>query len=148
MATEIIARLREKSPDRQVTVTVEAGLTVDGDRRLFVGVLQNLLENAWKYTRKSENPIVTFGAIRNGEQNCFFVRDNGTGFDMAYAKRLFAPFVRLHRPEDFEGTGIGLTTVQRVIVRHGGRVWAEAEAGVGATFYFTCWDDGESGAEK
>jgi len=148
MAAEIIARLQEKSPDRQVTVTVEAGLTVDGDRRLFGGVLQNLLENAWKYTRKTENPIISFGAVRKGEQSCFFVRDNGTGFDMAYAKRLFAPFVRLHRPEDFEGTGIGLTTVQRVIVRHGGRVWAEAEAGAGATFYFTCWDDGGTGAEK
>jgi light-regulated signal transduction histidine kinase (bacteriophytochrome) len=100
-------------------------------------MLQNLLANAWKFTGKQPQPEVHFGAIRQGKETVFFVADNGAGFDMQYADRLFVPFQRLHTPADFEGTGIGLATVQRIVGRHGGRIWAEGQIGAGATFFFT-----------
>jgi len=107
------------------------------DARLFRIVIENLLGNAWKFTRKTERPAVELGScVQEGEAS-YFVRDNGVGFDPAYADRLFAPFQRLHANEEFPGTGIGLATVQRIISRHGGRIWAEAKEGEGATFYFT-----------
>jgi light-regulated signal transduction histidine kinase (bacteriophytochrome) len=99
-------------------------------------VLDNLLGNAWKYTRKTERPRVTFGAKTVRRETCYFVGDNGVGFDPAYAHRLFTPFQRLHSDQEFAGTGIGLATVQRIVHRHGGKVWAEAKPGEGATFYF------------
>ncbi|MDR3437461.1 ATP-binding protein [Telmatospirillum sp.] len=148
MAAETVHRLREKTPDREIDVVIEPGLTVEGDRRLLGVVLENLFENAWKYTRKAAHPSITFGADQQDGKVRFHLRDNGTGFDMAHAKRLFSPFVRLHRPEDFEGTGVGLATVQRIIVRHGGRVWADAQVGVGATFYFTCWEKGTNDGQQ
>jgi two-component system, sensor histidine kinase and response regulator len=100
-------------------------------------VMANLLENAMKFSEKREKPLVEFSSfVQNGE-TVFYVRDNGVGFDMAYAHKIFMPFERLHRADEFPGTGIGLATVQRVISRHNGRIWAEAEEGKGATFYFT-----------
>jgi light-regulated signal transduction histidine kinase (bacteriophytochrome) len=124
---------------------VAGGLNADGDPRLMQAVMENLLANAWKFTAKTPNPRIEVGSLEQpgadgdsaGPETVYFVRDNGAGFDMAYAERLFGAFQRLHSQAEFGGTGIGLATVQRVIRRHGGRVWAESEVGKGATFYFT-----------
>ena len=120
-----------------VTIRIADGITVSGDRRLLRSVMENLLGNAWKYTARREQAEIEFGTMEQAGKPVYFVRDNGAGFDMRYAGRLFTPFQRLHRVEEFEGTGIGLATVQRIVHRHGGRVWAEAEEGKGATFFFT-----------
>lgn len=140
MARDVVSRLREKDPRRNITVTIQTGVELDGDRRLIGVVLTNLLDNAWKYTRKTETPVVEFGCGESDGRRIYYVRDNGAGFDMALADRLFTPFNRLHKSEDFEGTGIGLATVQRILARHGGTIWAEAAPGEGATFKFTCWE--------
>ncbi|MEI6557273.1 MAG: ATP-binding protein [Rhodospirillaceae bacterium] len=139
MAAAVVTRLREKEPGRKVAVTIEPGLGATADRRLIRLVLENLLDNAWKYTRDAPAPMVLIGrsAGADGGGGEFFVRDNGAGFDMAFAGRLFSPFQRLHAPEDYEGSGIGLATVHRIIARHGGAIRAEAEVGAGATFFFT-----------
>jgi light-regulated signal transduction histidine kinase (bacteriophytochrome) len=121
-----------------VQIEIEAGLYARGDRRLLRIALCNLLGNAWKYTSRTAAPRIEVG--RSGYDAgapSFFVRDNGAGFDMANAARLFTPFQRMHDAKQFEGTGIGLATVQRIIHRHGGRVWAEAAPNHGATFYFS-----------
>jgi hypothetical protein len=137
MADSIIAELRESSPERRVEVAVQEDLKARGDKRLLRIALTNLLNNAWKYTGKTENPRIEFGSgIRDGER-VFCVRDNGAGFPAKQADRLFQPFQRLHTESQFSGTGIGLPIVLRVIRRHRGRVWAEGEVGAGATFYFT-----------
>jgi light-regulated signal transduction histidine kinase (bacteriophytochrome) len=116
---------------------VEEGLSAVGDTRLLENVLQNLLGNAWKFTSNRPEARVEVGkSIRDGVL-AFFVRDNGAGFDMTYADRLFGAFQRLHAATEFEGHGIGLATVSRIVRRHGGRIWAEGQTGVGATFYFT-----------
>ncbi|HVI49817.1 MAG TPA: ATP-binding protein [Candidatus Sulfotelmatobacter sp.] len=147
LAADTIDQLREKEPDRQIEVNIQPDVGVQGDRRLLRVVLENLLENAWKYSRKADKPMITFGATNDAGGTVFFVRDNGVGFDMANANRLFIPFNRLHKAEDFEGSGIGLATVQRILARHGGRVWATAAPGRGATFHFTCWE-GKSADEQ
>ncbi|KAF0216067.1 MAG: PAS/PAC sensor signal transduction histidine [Geobacteraceae bacterium] len=136
-AQAVAAELRQKGHERRVTFTIAEGVEVDGDARLLRVVLDNLLSNAWKYTGKQESACIEFGVTESGGKPTYFVRDNGAGFDMRYADRLFCPFQRLHSKEEFEGHGIGLATVQRIIQRHGGRVWAEGEMGKGATFYFT-----------
>ena len=136
MATAAVADLRRADTGRNVQVDIGAGLIVRGDRRLLGVVLVNLIGNAWKFTSRGGNAYIEFGR-RPGEDRAFFVRDNGAGFDMKYVEKLFGVFQRLHRAEDFEGTGVGLSMVKRIIERHGGRIWAEAKPGEGATFYFT-----------
>jgi len=131
-----VADLRSAHPDRAVEVDLQAGLGTWGDRRLLNVVLVNLIGNAWKFTSRRPDGRIQIGR-RPGDPSTFFVRDNGAGFDMTYAANLFAPFQRLHRADEFEGTGIGLATVQRVVGRHGGSIWAEAAVGEGATFFFS-----------
>lgn len=132
-----IARLRAANPDRNVEVRIQPGLKADGDPGLLRVVLENLLSNAWKYSSKREDSVIEFG-LQNGPDGpkAFYVRDNGAGFDPRYLGKLFTPFQRLHRAEEFAGNGVGLATVQRIIHRHSGRIWAEAELGKGATFFF------------
>jgi DNA-binding response OmpR family regulator len=137
IANEVAGRLRRQNPARVVRTVVADGLTTEGDVRLLTVVFENLLGNAWKFTQKSADPTVEVGVEVQDGRRAFFVRDNGAGFDMAYAAKLFGVFQRLHGTDEFEGTGIGLATVQRIIHRHGGRVWADGEVGGGATFFFT-----------
>jgi light-regulated signal transduction histidine kinase (bacteriophytochrome) len=135
LATEILQHLQAGSPQRRVDWRVEPGLAVTADVRLMRSVMENLIGNAWKFSaRVHRAEIVVGGSEARGE---YFVRDNGCGFDMAYADRLFGTFQRLHSEEEFPGTGIGLATVARAISRHGGRVWAQAAPGEGATFRFS-----------
>ncbi|MEH6557022.1 MAG: ATP-binding protein [Oceanicoccus sp.] len=129
--------LHDREPERNVKIIVDAGLHAYVDQRFFVMLMSNLLENAFKYTRNQPHPEIHVGQCKQTGQTVFFVQDNGAGFDMEYADRLFAPFSRLHKADEFEGTGIGLATVQRIISRHGGEIWAEASPGEGATFYFS-----------
>jgi PAS domain S-box-containing protein len=139
LAEEIVADLRTGDPARQVETTIAPGLTTPGDARLLRGALENLLSNAWKFTGKTETPRIEVGtapSLEPAKEAVFFVRDNGAGFDMAHADRLFGAFQRLHGQAEFAGIGIGLASVQRIIARHGGRVWAEGQPGQGATFYF------------
>ncbi|MGH3090081.1 MAG: PAS domain-containing sensor histidine kinase [Rubrobacteraceae bacterium] len=137
ISRSVARELRAGDPDRRVEVIVAGGLKAEGDKRLLRIALANLMENAWKFTARSPRARIVFGMIEQGGQPVYFVRDNGTGFDMAHAGKLFGPFQRLHSDEDFEGAGIGLAAVSRIIDRHGGRVWAEGEVGKGATFYFS-----------
>lgn len=137
MAGQIIDELRRHEPDRQVTVSIEDGLTAAADPTLIRTVLENLLGNAWKFTRKTAGAVIEFGALRGEGDPVFFIRDNGAGFNMEYENRLFGAFQRLHRSDEFEGTGIGLASAQRVLLLHGGRIWAQGEEGKGAVFYFT-----------
>jgi len=138
LASEVVAELREGEPHRTVEVSVAEGLTARGDRRLLRLVLQNLIGNAWKFTGPVKGARIELGSLPGeGGEAVFFVRDNGVGFDMKYADKLFGAFQRLYRREEFPGEGVGLATVQRIVARHGGRVWAEAEPGAGATFFFT-----------
>ncbi len=137
LAQEIATELQEAQPERQVDFFITPGLVANGDKRLLRIVLENLLSNAWKFTRKRTQTKIEFGCTNIDGKLAYFIRDNGAGFDMAYADKLFGAFQRLHSPTEFEGTGIGLATVQRIIHRHGGQVWAEAELGGGATFYFS-----------
>ncbi|HDD24700.1 MAG TPA: PAS domain S-box protein [Chloroflexi bacterium] len=134
---EIAVELQETQPERRVEFTIQPGLVVDGDRQLLRVAMENLLGNAWKFTGKREQARIAFGLTEVGDKQVYFVRDNGVGFDTAYAHKLFVAFQRLHSLVEFEGNGIGLATVQRIIRRHGGQVWAEGAVGQGATFYFT-----------
>ncbi len=136
LAAEIVNQLAAADPERQVTVVIMPGMTAAGDVQMLLIALTNLFDNAWKYTSRTEHATVEFAQAQQQGNTVFYIRDNGTGFDMRYAGKLFSAFQRLHGSE-FPGTGIGLATVQRIVHRHGGRVWAEAEPGVGATFYFT-----------
>jgi light-regulated signal transduction histidine kinase (bacteriophytochrome) len=137
LARTIGAQLQKNDPARRVTLAIEDRLTAAGDPHLLRLVLENLLGNAWKFTGKLADARIEFGAERRGGATVFYVRDNGVGFDMAYSEKLFGAFQRLHAMTEFPGTGIGLATVQRVVNRHGGRVWAEAAVDRGATFFFT-----------
>ena len=136
-ANDIAANLQESQPNRQVEFNIQKGLTVQGDAKLLRIVLDNLLSNAWKFSGKVTKPLIEFDSMKQNGKTVYYVKDNGAGFDMQYAEKLFGAFERLHSPKEFEGTGIGLATVQRIINRHGGRVWAEGEVSKGATFYFT-----------
>ena len=141
LAAEVVEELRAGEPERDVEVLIEPDVSAVGDKELLRVVLQNLLGNAFKFTSQQPHARVQFGRTEHASQAAIFVRDNGVGFDMNYADRLFRPFDRLHSESEFSGTGIGLATVQRVIARHGGRVWAQGAIGDGATFYFTLPSD-------
>jgi len=137
LAWEVIETLRQNDPGRQVQVEIEGGLVAWADRALVRIVLENLLANAWKFSARKPDARIRFGSVMVDGEQALVVQDNGAGFDSRYVHKLFTPFQRLHRADEFEGSGIGLATVQRIIAKHGGRVWAEGEVGVGASFYFT-----------
>jgi len=138
LCTEAAAALRERFPGHRVQLQIAPNMLVEGDARLLRTALDCLLGNAWKFTIRAAEPTVTVG-VHNGVTGgpIYFVRDNGVGFDMTYANKLFVPFQRLHPEAEFQGSGIGLVTAQRIVARHGGRIWAEAQVNQGATFCFT-----------
>jgi signal transduction histidine kinase len=137
IARRVAAELARHHPERAVRVEIRDGLSAEADSHLLTIVFENLMGNAWKFTGKSDDATIEVGREVDGRGRAFYVRDNGAGFDMAYADKLFGAFQRLHADEDFEGTGIGLATVQRIVSRHGGQIWAEGAVDKGATFYFT-----------
>jgi light-regulated signal transduction histidine kinase (bacteriophytochrome) len=137
MARTVAQELQTTEPERAAEFEIQPGMTAQGDPRLLRVVLNNLLGNAWKYSGTRPHTRIEVGQREQNGQVPYFVRDNGVGFDMAYADKLFGVFQRLHSGSEFPGTGIGLATVQRIIHRHGGRIWADGAVGQGATFYFT-----------
>lgn len=137
LARSVAAQLRQAEPDRRVSVEIQPGLKAQGDSRLFGAVLHNLLGNSWKFTRRREDAQIVVGESSERGTKVYFVKDNGTGFDMAHSGKLFSVFQTLHSRREFAGNGVGLATVQRIVNRHGGRVWAESTVDRGATFYFT-----------
>jgi PAS domain S-box-containing protein len=137
LAGEIVEELRHGAPQRLIEIAISPGLTARGDPQLMRVALQNLIENAWKYSGKTDSPRIAFGCSEVDGERVYHVRDNGAGFDMKFANKLFVPFQRLHSVQEFEGSGIGLASVSRVIKRHNGRIWAEGAVGRGATFHFT-----------
>jgi len=137
LVQNVLEELKPQREGRQIEIRVGDLPPCYGDSALLKQVWVNLLSNAIKYSRGREPAVVEIGCVCEGDENTYFVRDNGTGFDMQYAHKLFGVFQRLHRADEFEGTGVGLAIVQRIIHRHGGRVWAEGVAGKGATFHFT-----------
>jgi light-regulated signal transduction histidine kinase (bacteriophytochrome) len=143
LARATAERLKSSQAERNVEFLISKDLAAIGDSRLLAAVLDNLLGNAWKFTRDKPSASIEFSATERDGRQAFLVRDNGAGFDMAFASKLFGVFQRLHTHAEFEGTGIGLATVQRIIARHGGRIWAEAVVGGGATFYFTLDEGGQ-----
>ena len=145
VAREVVDELQRESPQRQVECVIPESLVADGDAPLLRTAMQHLVGNAWKFSSKKPAARIEVGRQPDGEGAAFFVRDNGAGFDMAFADRLFDAFHRMHGEQEFPGTGIGLATVKRIVARHGGRVWAESRPGDGATFYFTV---GRPGSES
>ena len=137
IAQAIVLELQRAAPPREVEIVIADGMHANADRRLLAIALENLIGNAWKFTAQRPRARIEIGAEARDGEAVFFVRDDGAGFDMAYADKLFGAFQRLHDASEFEGTGIGLATAHRVITRHGGRIWAEARPGAGATFFFT-----------
>ena len=140
LADEVTRDLERQHADRRIEILIANGLTANADARLVRIVLENLLGNAFKFTAKTDAARVEVGDSEIDGARAFFVRDNGAGFDEAYASKLFAPFQRLHSEKEFAGTGIGLATVQRIVRRHGGRAWARSAIGAGTTIYFTLPD--------
>jgi signal transduction histidine kinase len=141
LAQTVLNGYREREPGRVVQFDIQPELVIEGDPRLLRDVLENLLGNAWKFSAKQARSEITFGHEKgSADETVYFVRDNGAGFDMAYSEKLFGAFQRLHTAAEFDGTGIGLATVHRIVMRHGGKVWAESAPGRGATFYFTLGD--------
>jgi hypothetical protein len=137
IARSVADQLQQKAPDRQVKFDIGEGARTVGDPRLLRAVVENLMGNAFKFTRNRADARIEFGIVPNEGGPAFYVRDNGAGFDASQAARMFRPFQRLHSNREFEGTGIGLATVQKIVMRHGGKAWAEGEVGKGATVYFT-----------
>lgn len=138
ISSQPIAReLSASEPDRLVTFTIADDLKTKGDKALLKLALENLIGNAWKFTQKNAQARIEFGSDDQLPTRVYYIRDNGAGFDMAYKDKLFSPFQRLHPTDEFKGTGIGLAFIQRIILRHGGKIWAEAEVDKGATFFFT-----------
>jgi PAS domain S-box-containing protein len=142
LASEITDEFRDEEPHRRVEVVIADSLITTGDSHLIRLALHNLLSNAWKFTGTREHATIDVGAVRQNGKQVFFVRDNGSGFDMRYQDKLFEPFQRLHSASEFEGTGIGLAIVHRILLRHGGRIWAESELEQGTTFFLTFTSDG------
>jgi PAS domain S-box-containing protein len=145
LGQSIAATLQRNDPERQTEFHIEAGLKAKADSHLMQIALENLLGNAWKFTSKRIPAQIEFGTTPHNGTTAFFVRDNGAGFEPAYAGRMFGAFQRLHDTAEFPGTGVGLATVQRIIQRHGGSIWAEGKVGTGATFYFTLWETKHAG---
>jgi light-regulated signal transduction histidine kinase (bacteriophytochrome) len=137
MVQQVVAQLQEQEKQRTIDFTIDQLPPAQADPTMLQQVWANLIGNAVKYTGQKEKALVHIGAEANGSETIYFVKDNGAGFDMKYADKLFGVFQRLHAASEFEGTGVGLATVQRIITRHGGRVWADAKPGEGATFYFS-----------
>ena len=137
LAGFVMEELRRAAPQRELTLDIEPGIVVQGDPTLLRMVLENLLGNAWKYSAKVEHTCITFGSAMQDGRRVFVVSDNGAGFDMRFAERLFGVFQRLHSASDFQGTGVGLALVRRIVRRHGGDIWAESAVGEGSRFYFT-----------
>jgi light-regulated signal transduction histidine kinase (bacteriophytochrome) len=137
LAQERAETLRAAHPQRDLALKLGAGLAVQADLIMMQAAIGHLIDNAWKFTGNRERATVEFGRKEDRGCTIFYLRDNGAGFDMRYADRLFGPFQRMHKESEFDGVGVGLATVQRIIHRHGGKIWANAEVGVGATFYFT-----------
>jgi signal transduction histidine kinase len=148
LAQSVFEQIQSSEPKRRVEFIVPKSLVALGDPGLLRALFENLLGNAWKFTAKTEDARIEVGVMPDREETMFttfFVRDNGAGFDMAAAERLFGAFQRLHSQQEFPGTGIGLATVQRIVRRHGGQIWAEAAIGQGASFFFTLGIQGTSG---
>lgn len=143
LAKTVIEELSKAEPERQVTAHIASGVVADADPQLLKVVMENLIGNAWKFTSKQADACITFGSLQQEGKIVYFIRDNGAGFDMTYADKLFQPFQRLHKTSEFTGTGIGLATVQRIINRHGGEVWAQSAIDKGATVYFTLGQEGD-----
>jgi light-regulated signal transduction histidine kinase (bacteriophytochrome) len=141
LARSVVGQLSEQKSGRDVEVRIESPLPVIGDPRLLHQVMANLVGNAWKFTSRTRQARIDIGALWRKRGAAFYVRDNGAGFDLAHASRLFQAFHRMHTSSEFEGNGIGLAIVQKIVLRHGGLVWAESEPGNGATFYFTLAPD-------
>lgn len=137
IAQQAVKSLQDTYPEHKVKISIDENMHVRADERLVRIVMDNLLDNAWKYTSKTNNPMVTFGEKTENGQKVFYVKDNGAGFEAQYGEKIFGAFQRLHTGEDFPGTGIGLATVKRIIDRHGGKIWAEGEVGHGATIFFS-----------
>lgn len=137
LTLQVAKELNDNEPGRNIEFTIQEGIIANADERLLQIVMENLIGNAWKYTSKHTTARIEFGKRQQDDKTVYFVKDDGAGFDMNYAQKLFSPFQRLHSADEFPGTGIGLATVQRIINKHGGMVWAEGEIGKGATFYFT-----------
>lgn len=137
IARTVIKQLQESDTKRKLKVEIPDGLDAHGDPRLMHAAMENLLGNAWKFTANNPNAEIELGSLDKKREKIYFVRDNGAGFNMEYADKLFGAFQRLHQESEFPGTGIGLATVQRIMRKHGGDIWAESEEGKGATFYFS-----------
>jgi light-regulated signal transduction histidine kinase (bacteriophytochrome) len=137
MAEAIVRELKESAPQRQAEINIRENMVVAADRNLMQIALQNLLGNAWKYSKNQELTKIEFAFYNENGRTIYYIKDNGVGFDMKYADKIFGAFQRLHSVAEFEGTGIGLATVQRIIRRHHGNIWAKSQPGQGTTFYFT-----------
>ena len=145
MARLIAASLTQRDASRSVDFQIEPNLVADADEKLVHAVMENLLSNAYKYSGKKEHAIITVGSNVEGGRRAYFVRDNGAGFDSTQSAKMFTAFQRLHSSSEFEGIGIGLATVKKIVERHGGTIWADSQVGQGATFYFTLGDGAPAG---
>ena len=150
LAARIATRLEKGQPERQVKFIIPTDIFANGDENLLRLALENLLDNAFKFTAKQPAAVIEFGVTGQESDRVYFVRDNGAGFDMTYSGKLFQPFQRLHSLHEFSGTGIGLATVRRIINRHGGRVWIEGEPEIGAAVYFSLpeWTEKQTGEDN
>jgi light-regulated signal transduction histidine kinase (bacteriophytochrome) len=137
LARTTAEKLQTMDSSRKAKIDIQDRINTSGDKKLLEILLENLFGNAWKFTGKSKHPTIKFGETIIDNEHVYYIQDDGAGFDMAYADKLFIPFQRLHSVDEFPGTGIGLAIVSRIVHRHGGRIWAEGEVGKGATFFFT-----------